>query len=303
MTISTANPGAASTDRPVSETALSTAFMRARAAHDEREEIPGRDPMAELFLTEERRRLLKDSATRRWVLENKTGAGMYEFMIARTAFFDGIVERGLRERIAQIVFLGAGYDSRPYRFRDLIHETRIFELDAHATQQRKRAILQEAAVPIPPQVAFVTIDFETDSLTDALLGAAFDRGRPALFVWEGVTYYLTYSAVDETLISVKSISAPGSSVCFDYAALSLEALGEQGVRFLRGIMKSDHANEPTRFGIPQGTTESFLSARGYAILEHLDAVEMRARFLKLRDGSFAGSVPALFCLAHATVAG
>jgi len=59
---------------------------------------------------------------------------MYEYLIARTAFFDDIVEQALRENIPQIVFLGAGYDSRPYRFKDLIKETSIFELDIHTTQ-------------------------------------------------------------------------------------------------------------------------------------------------------------------------
>jgi methyltransferase (TIGR00027 family) len=282
---------------------MSTAFMRALAAHDERAEIRGPDNMAELFLTAERRDLLKDSATRHRVIEYKTGAGMYEFMIARTAYFDRIVEVGLRHGLPQIVFLGAGFDSRPYRLRELIRDTRIYELDAPATQQRKREILQQAGIPIPPQVTFVSIDFETASIADALLDAGFDRRQPASYIWEGVTYYLSSAVVDETLNAIKLISAPGSSVTFDYAALSLEALDEKGVRQLRGIMKSDHAAEPTRFGIPRGTIESFLAARGCHVVEHLAAHEIESQFLMLRDGSSAGHVPALFCFVQAAVSG
>jgi methyltransferase (TIGR00027 family) len=284
-----------------SETAMATAFLRALSAHDEREEIRGSDYLAELFLTEERKRPLKDSAVRQWVLKNKTAPGMYEFMIARSAFFDDLVEQGLRENIPQIVFLGAGYDSRPYRFADLIRETRIFELDAPPTQQRKREILDQASIAIPKQVIFVPIIFNTTSLSNALMDAGFDRNQKTLFVWEGVTYYLSSGTVDDTLNSIKSISPAGSSVCFDYAALSSNALNEEGVIQVRGILKMDHSAEPTRFGIPAGTIESFLSKRGYAIKEHLTSDEIEKRYLVLRDGSTAGKLPGLLCFACSSV--
>jgi len=39
--------------------------------------------------------------------------------------------------MSQIVSLGAGYDGRAYRFKDLAGDTRIFEFDARPTQVRK----------------------------------------------------------------------------------------------------------------------------------------------------------------------
>jgi O-methyltransferase involved in polyketide biosynthesis len=41
------------------------------------------------------------------------------------------------ENYPQIVFLGAGYDTRPYRFKDSIKQTEIFELDVPTKQQIK----------------------------------------------------------------------------------------------------------------------------------------------------------------------
>jgi len=105
-------------DKQASGTAMATAFMRALAACDPREEIRGNDTLAEIFLTEEQKKPLRDSAARAWVLHNRVAPGAYEFMIARTAFFDQIVEQALEENIGQVVLLGAGYDSRPYRFAD-----------------------------------------------------------------------------------------------------------------------------------------------------------------------------------------
>lgn len=291
--------------RPVeyqpSGTAMATAFLRALASHDEREEVKGPDYLAELFLTEDRKRPLKDPTIREWVMKNRITPGMYEFMIARTAFFDYVVQQALRENVPQIVFLGAGYDSRPYRFKDLIQDTNIFELDAQPTQQRKKEILHQASVPIPEQLVFVSINFQTDDLKDVLLGAGFNRDKKALFVWEGVTYYLSAEVVDSTLSFIRSNSPAGSSICFDYASLSSEALNNSGVKKLRDHMKSCYPAEPTRFGITQGKLVSFLSEKGYDMIEHLTANEMQGKYLALHDGSSAGILPPLLCLVHASV--
>jgi methyltransferase (TIGR00027 family) len=284
-----------------SETAMATATMRALAAHDEREEIRGPDYLAEMFLTEDRKRPLADPTVRQWVMKNKITPGAYEFMIARTAFFDHVVEHALRENVPQIVFLGAGYDTRPYRFKDLIQDTRIFELDTQPTQQHKKELLRQARIPIPEQLAFVPINFNTDNLKDVLFMAGFSRNQRALFVWEGVTYYLSAQVVDDTLRFVRSNSPTGSSICFDYASLSLEALNEDGAKKLRQLMESDYPAEPTKFGIPQGKLDTFLSERGYEVIEHLAPSDMERKYLSLRDGSSAGRLPALFSLVHAVV--
>lgn len=124
--------------------------------------------------------------------------------------------KALRQNIPQIVFLGAGYDTRSYRFANLIRETRIFELDIAATQQRKKQLLRQANVSIPAQLAFVAIDLERDALVEVLLRTGFEQNKKKLFVWEGVTYYLSVRAVDETLAFLKSYSPTGSIFCFDY---------------------------------------------------------------------------------------
>jgi methyltransferase (TIGR00027 family) len=284
-----------------SETAMATTFLRALASHDEREEVKGPDYLAEVFLTEDRKRPLKDPILRKWVMKNKITPGMYEFMIARTAFFDYVVQQALRENVPQIVFLGAGYDTRPYRFKDLVQDTRILELDAQPTQQRKKEIVHQASVPIPEQLVFVPINFQTDNLKEALLGAGFSRDQKSLFVWEGVTYYLSAEVVDSTLSFIRSNSPTGSSICFDYTSLSPEALNGSGVNKLREHMKSRYPAEPNRFGITQGKLVLFLSERGYDIIEHLTPNEMQGKYLTLRDGSSAGILPPHLCLVHALV--
>ncbi len=133
--------------------------------------------------------------------------------------------------------------------------------------------------------------------------AGFRTDRQTLFVWEGVTFYLSSAVVDATLSRIRACAPAGSVLSFDYAALSPATLNEERSRRLHANMRANHAAEPARFGILAGTIESFLAARGYRLVEHLDAGDMERRFLTLRDGSSLGRPPALLCLARAELAG
>lgn len=284
-----------------SETAMGVATARAYAAVDEREEIRGADHLAHIFISEDRKRALTDPGLRQWVIKKYLPPGVYEYHIARTAYFDEIMIQALKENIPQIVFLGAGYDSRPYRFKDLIRETRIFELDIHTTQQHKKELLHQADIPVPGQLIYVPINFNTDSIKDVLFEAGYDKNKKALFIWEGVTYYLPAEVVDDTLSFIKSNAPAGSSVCFDYNALSPEMSDAYGVKEMNEFMKSENPAEAFIFGIEEGKIELFLSERGYKAISHLTADEMEKKYLTLRDGSTAGRVPAFHCLVHAAV--
>ena len=151
-----------------SDTARGVVSLRFLATLEEREEIRGRDYLAEVFVPEEWKATMRDTAKRQWFVTKFLTPGMYLGHIARTAWFDGLVEEALRGHIPQIVFLGAGYDSRPYRFAALIKDTRIFELDAPPTQEHKRSLLKQEGIPIPEGLAFVPTDFTHNSLKDAL---------------------------------------------------------------------------------------------------------------------------------------
>ncbi len=290
-----------SVETRASGTAAATAFLRALAACDPDEALRGSDYLAGIFLEAEQQALLRDPAQRAWVLKNQLAPGAYELILARTAFFDQIVAQALKDNLEQIVLLGAGYDSRPYRFKELIRDTRIFEVDAPPTQQRKQECLRQAGLSISPQISFAPIDFETGSLREVLQAAGYQPTSQTLFVWEGVSYYLSREAVDQTLAAVRAISPVGSRLSFDYAALSAKVLNDEGVQEFRQLMRSRYANEPTRFGVPVGQIELFLNERGFQTVEHLTAAEMDEKYLPRKSGLETGKVSPLFCLVLARV--
>jgi methyltransferase (TIGR00027 family) len=268
-------------DQP-SDSAMGVTLWRAIAAGEAREEIRGSDSLADVFLTDDFRTLVANPAAREWL--TRKVPGNYEFFLARTAYFDEVVREALQTNTPQIVFLGAGYDSRPYRFSHLIRETRIFELDIGPTQQRKRHVLQQANIPVPEQVTFVPINFTRDHLEDVLTEAGFDGSLRTLFVWEGVTYYLPAEAVDLTLDFVRTNSPAGSILCFDYLANAPDMMERYGVKEALSAMRTTYLAEPVQFRIEEGTIEAFLSERGY----------------RLRDGSLAGRALACFRLVKAS---
>jgi methyltransferase (TIGR00027 family) len=270
-----------------SQTAVGVAICRALAACDERPELKGPDYLAELFLTDEVRAPLKNPAARAKVISEFISARRYGYMMARTAFIERLFEAALRDGIPQIVFLGAGYDTRTHRHAQSLNDTIVYELDAPTTQNRKRRILEEAGVETPAQLRYVPVNFKTDDLRETLRKAGFNADSKTFYVWEGVTYYLAPEAIDATFRFVRDNSPAGSSICFDY---------------MTSKMESFYVGEPFLFWRKKEEMESLVANHGFQIRDHLDAGEMERRFLTLADGTVAEGVMPHFGFVYATVA-
>ena len=295
--------GEASVEEHPSEIARGAALLRALAFVDEREEIRGGDCLAEIFLSENRQGSLREPAIRDWLLKNYVPYGVYAYSIARTAYFDHIVGQALRDKVPQIVILAAGYDSRACRFRDIVEETRIFELDDESTQKRKKDLLLRANIPLPARLTFVPVSDDGDALENVLTDSGFDKGKQTLFVLEGISYYLNTSEVEAIFEFIKSHSPAGSAICFDYGSISRDTPETGGGDDMKEAMGATGSAEASLFGIEEGKWGVFLAERGLMTLEHLNAEELEKRFLTLRDGSPAGKVPGRYCVVFASLSG
>jgi methyltransferase (TIGR00027 family) len=194
------------------------------------------------------------------------------------------------------VLLGAGYDSRAYRFAQSAGATSIFELDAAPTQNRKAECLRRAHIDVPQHVTLVPIDFDRESLKDVLERAGYESHKKTLFIWEGVSYYLEPASVDATLEFVGRSSQSQSTIAFDYAiSLSEETIDDTfgADRFFQ-TMREQHGDEGLMFAIDEGETESFLEERGLRMVEHLDNEEIERTLLLNEDGSSIGKITGVF---------
>ena len=147
-----------------------------------------------------------------------------DMVAARTVHFDAIITRAL-QRAEQFVLLGAGYDTRAYG-GFVGAGTTVFELDQPIVQAHKRSMLAAADINCE-RVNFVAIDFASDDLFSKLTQAGFDTTKKTLYLWEGVSLYLSAAEVAATLAAVQQQSAPNSTVVADlYAERLVKTLGK-----------------------------------------------------------------------------
>jgi len=194
-----------------------------------------------------------------WYADRKA-PGARTSAIARTRLIDDTVSQALHEGIHQVVILGAGFDCRIYRLYG-ISSVVAFEVDHPATVAAKLSRLRGLGAKLPVNVRFVEIDFDRQSLAETLQRGGFDSGQPAIFVWEGVTNYLTASAVDGVLRYVAGC-ASGSRLVFTYVHRGvLDGSGgfPDAAKILSNVRE---LGEPWTFGLLPEELPSYLYERG-----------------------------------------
>jgi len=293
-----------SIEQRASRTAMMAAIHRFMASKEAHPNFQGPDNLAMLFLPPKASFFLSFSFIRRLIRKklHKKVTGTYEYMIARTKYFDNLFEHALEEDIPQIIFLGAGYDTRSIRFKSSIQRTNIFELDAPTTQQHKKKLLQKHNISIPRQVSFVPINFSKESMDDVLSKTGYDTSQESFFIWEGVTMYLPEEAVKETLAFIKNNSGRGSTVAFDYFYKSF-AEGDCDYYGAKELFESvSKTGEPYQFGIEEDEIEVFLAENGFDVLSHYTPDEFEKTYLYDDQGENFGKMYGFACHVCARVA-
>jgi len=191
------------------------------------------------------------------------GPGVMGFLTARDRHIDEYLKACLADGIEQLVILGAGLDSRAYRFDELKTRVKVFEVDHPASQQEKFKRLKQIFGQVPAHVTYVDIDFNTQDLRQRLSECGYSEKLKTLFIWQGVTQYLTPVAVDDTLACIAGHSGAGSSVIFDYMYPTLlDGTVKRGeVDNMRN--KRWVSGEMLVFGIAEGCVTEFLEQRGF----------------------------------------
>lgn len=285
-----------------SRTAEGIAAARARESAKPAAERIFHDPFARHFLGR-RYRVIRLIPPLGWFLRRRNGRilpGMFGGLVARTRFMDDHLVHCVRAGIEQLVILGAGYDARAYRFKELLSGIRVFEVDHPATQQVKVDKLRQFLGDLPAHVTYVSVRFNRQGLEQPLPESGYDPGLKTLFIWEGVTMYLTARGIDSTLAFISGRSAPGSSVVFDYFPPSVAA-GICDLREAQTLRKMViRFGEEIRFGIEPQELEDFLVQRGFQQVRTVAAETCKQLYF---SGKNAGlPVSRLFHFAHATVA-
>ena len=221
------------------------------------------------------------------------GGNTYD--VVRARYIDDYLIQCIDDGIEQLILLGAGYDSRAFRFSALKEKVKVFEVDHPDSQRGKKEKVRKIFGSLPDHVVYVPIDYDKDKMSEKLFESGYDRNLKTLFIWEGVTYFLTDEAVDETLAFVVNNSGEGSSIIFDYIYESvIDGRMKEAEQTRR---QAARAGESFKFGIEEGNVEEFLEKRGFGKVKNMNAKSLEDRYFK---GTDRKSCP-FYGIVHATI--
>jgi methyltransferase (TIGR00027 family) len=275
--------------------------MRAVAAQEPDPELRCPDSLARAFVGDLPLARLCDSKPgfrlARWITERRI-PGAYWSEVARVKYFDELLLGEVARGVSQVVILGAGLDSRAYRFKDELADVSVFEVDHPKTAARKLDRIRATLGEVPDGVTYVQTDLTIDDLASRLAEHGFDETTSVFVLWCGVTMYLNAEALDDVLGWLADRPS-GSSIAFDY---DFDAFISGDGRFYgasatRRVVES--SGERLSFGLDPAGMQSFLKHRRLNLESNLLPDQIAERYLRSRTGNLAGRPFGFVGMVHA----
>ncbi|WP_067900440.1 SAM-dependent methyltransferase [Nocardia vaccinii] len=241
------------------------------------------DDLAAAMLPGALRAALRPRPLRRWLvsLTDREAPGLWNSIACRKRYIDDRLAEAIDAGIEAVVLLGAGFDTRGYRVAARIAD---FEVDTPGNLDVKRR-----RMPLPDNVVQVPIDFETEDLGAVLTAHGHRPGTRTMYVWEGVTQYLTEPAVRATLDCLSG-AASGSRLAFTYVRkdfLDGTRLYD-APRMRRRLVERERI---WRYGLNPGDVAQLLAEYGWGEAEQVGPEEYLSRYV--RPAGRSGPVSAI----------
>lgn len=286
----------------VSWTAEAVCEFRAIAAQHPDPKLRNRD----LLATQLCRHVLlpcEYDAARDVIEDNPEAYAGFFYVNARTHHIDARLEEAAAGGVVtQVVVLGAGFDSRAYRFQKIYPKLEFFEVDLPATISAKEQAVTRLFGALPGFVHYVPVDFNTQSLESELLRAGYDSVQKTFFILEGVSMYLTEAGNSATLEFIRNHSPSGSMVVYDYVLRQVVEGDYTGLYAATSAAKGVAYNgEPFVTGWTSKEAAEFAQRHGLMVLDDLNALELTRRYLTGSDGKPDGRLPDWYRIIDANV--
>lgn len=275
-------------DTDLIDSASITALMRALLSSSEGlERNP--DYLAPAFLHGSWKAALTDIEKTITYYSEKFPGGMYYHLIRTKAFDDMLLRYIANHSYSQVVILGAGYDSRAIRFHKQLNmaNVMVFEVDLYGMQKHKQNLIKNAGLD-DSSVIYAPCNFQKDDLIKSLFESGLELHRDVLVLWEGVTYFLTPTQIDQSLSDISKLSERNVDLFFDYAFSDyVDGTREFfGSKELKNIL--NEINEPHHFGLNPADIEPFFSARGYTTIFNVTSLMLESWYLRDEFGRSVG---------------
>jgi methyltransferase (TIGR00027 family) len=192
----------------------------------------------------------------------------YYYLIARTRYYDQLLNEAVADGVQSIVNVGCGTDTRAYRFSHLFKRrgVRVLECDTPKAIRAKQRIVRRW--PDAYHVDYLPIDLNADEWLDLVWWLEHQPGK-TLVLMEGVSPYIDDVSFGRFLSLLARTLTPGSQVAYDFKILGIEDdFGREG-----------RTQKPFRLPTASGDIAAFHEAHGLQ-LERLErSCELCARLL------------------------
>lgn len=266
-----------------SRTALAAAALRANHFQNTADPVFA-DPYAYALTSRAWQKLLRSPlllTVMNSSILNRTLGLLSAQVVGRSRYAEDLLQQALARQINQYVLVGAGLDSFALRQNPHSPDLKIFEIDHPDTQATKRQKLQQLGT-VPATVEFVAIDFEKESLADALARSSYQQTEPGFFSWLGTTHYLEPQTTLKTLESIASFAAPGSEVVLDYSIHYQELQGVERVGCFAVSKFTQFLNEPLFGQFRPAQLHQAVEKMGFEVVEDLSGAAISARYFNQR---------------------
>jgi len=139
----------------------------------------------------------------------------YYYLIARTRYYDQVVEGAVADGVERMVGVGCGSDTRAYRFQQLLCSkgVKVLECDQREAIQVKQRLVRRWRFD---HVEHMAIDLNDSKWPELECWLGKGAKPKSLVLMEGVSPYVDASAFRDFLLFLATRLAPGSEVAYDF---------------------------------------------------------------------------------------
>ena len=197
--------------------------------------------------------------------------------ICRKRYIDDKLVEALGTGIDSVVILGSGLDTCAYRI-PMLSTLQVYEVDLPQTIAYKERKLQQLYGSVPSHVKLIPIDFDRQALGEVLTSHGYSHDQKSFFIWEGVTQYISETAV-RTVFEFLAGARPGSRIVFTYIVKDFID-GENTYGLERLYRMTMGKNPMWQFGLHPSHVAAFLGEYLWKEVEQVGADEYRRRYLE-----------------------
>ena len=224
--------------------------------------------------------LTKISVFRNWIvgLTEKLLPGGWSCFLVRKRYIDEhLLEAVGNREVEAVVNLGAGFDTRLYRF-EALRNIPCWEVDQPINIAAKERVLKSALKTIPENVTLTGINFVEQEIGELLKQSGYQAGVKTFFVWEAVSQYLNDATVKKVFdFFAKALT--GSQLVFTYIPRDFidgTNLYNQEMFYKRVVLK----DKIWQFGFDPTTLGELLGRIGWKLVKDLGYAELGDRYVK-----------------------